>query len=63
MKIVNNHIDRSPIPAIKYQTPNDIRESDICPFCEKELYLIKRTNILVCNNPQCPNAIYKLKGE
>lgn len=62
MEIINNHINRHAveIPATKYHNQELSKESDICPFCGKKLYLIKKTNVLVCNNPRCMNTVYEL---
>ena len=60
MKIVNNHIKYNESTAIKYHDQDSSKESDVCPFCGRKLYKIKRSNVMVCNNPRCTNAIYEL---
>ena len=60
MEIVNNINRCKGIPAIKYHGQDTVQDSDICPFCGRQLYLIKKTNVMVCNNPNCMNTVYEL---
>lgn len=60
MKIINNHIQYNNNTAVKYHNQDSSRKSDVCPFCGSQLYIIKKSNVMVCNNPRCSNAVYEL---